>query len=114
MVIYEVNHLDIRPDIHDSYCLWLAVHAREMLSLAGFVGVDWFECESPTGGSTSHNVCLHYHLHGQDDLDRYLREDAPRMRAEGLRLFPGGSTIARRVLRPRRPPFAPEPQLDCD
>jgi hypothetical protein len=105
MVIYEVNHLGIRPDIDRQYRRWLHRHAREMLGLPGFVGVDWFACEDMTWASPSQGVCVHYHVRGPQDLERYLREEAPRMRADGVLRFPDGSRITRRLLRPRRSPL---------
>lgn len=34
-----------------------------------------------------------YQFAGRADFDRYVRDHAPRLRAEGLRRFPGGEVV---------------------
>ena len=100
MIIYEVNHLGIKADIYEKYRIWLQKHVAEILGLPGFLMADTFDSRDMEGDSMSLDVCIHYYLRADADLDRYLLVDARRMRAEGEKLFPQGSRIYRRTLSP--------------
>ena len=77
-VIYEVD-LEIDSAIAAEYREWLRGHIAEMLALPGFTGARASEVMQPA-------------------LDAYLREHAPRMRADGVARFGDRFRAQRRVL----------------
>lgn len=96
-VVYEVN-LDLDAAIRDDYLAWLAPHVAEILALPGFTGAQVFEVADPAAAPGRASLCVQYRLAGQADLDRYLAEQAPRLRAEGMARFGGRFSASRRVL----------------
>lgn len=99
MIVYEVN-LDVDAAIHAQYRDWLDAHVREILALPGFVSAEILECQEPAPASGRRSLCVAYRLASPGDLERYLREDAPRLRADGIARFGGRFSATRRVLEP--------------
>lgn len=100
MIVYEVD-IAVDEEIADAYVGWLAVHVDEMLTLPGFVSAQRFRLLDPvTPGVVSLRV--QYTLRDRKALDRYLRDHAPRMRAEGQQRFPTGVRLTRRLMCPER------------
>jgi hypothetical protein len=97
-VILYVVDLIIDAEVAASYRSWLTTHVREMLSLPGFLAAELFERRTPPAPPGRIALCVQYRLASDADLERYLREDAPRMRAEGLARFAGSFQAERRVL----------------
>lgn len=95
MIVYEVR-IVVAPAIEAAWRAWLPGHVRELLALPGFLGAEWFE-EYDAGDSPC--FVVQYRLADQAALDRYLAEDAPRLRADGIARFGEGFTATRRVLR---------------
>ena len=98
MIAYEVN-LDVDEDVFAPFRAWLDEHVRHMLALPGFVSAEVLERTDPPPSARRRSLCTIYRLRTEADLERYLREDAPRMRADGLRRFPDKFSSARRVLK---------------
>lgn len=96
-LIYEVN-LDLDTAIREDYLAWLAPHVAEICALPGFTGAQVFEVAEPPAAPGRATLCVQYRLSSQADLDRYLSEHAPRMRAEGQARFGGRFGASRRVL----------------
>ena len=96
-VVYEVN-LDLDATVRDDYLAWLGAHVTEVCALPGFTGAQVFEVADPPAPPGRTSLCVQYRLAGQGDLDRYLAEHAPRLRAEGIARFGGRFTASRRVL----------------
>lgn len=96
-VVYEVN-LDLDAAIRDDYLVWLESHVAQILALPGFTGAQVFEVTDPAATPGRTSLCVQYRLAGQADLDRYLAQQAPRMRAEGMARFGGRFSASRRVL----------------
>lgn len=97
-LVYEVN-LEVAAAIAPAYRAWLEAHMREMTALPGFLGTRLYEVGEPrVDGGLS--LCVHYRLRDAAALDEYLREHAPRMRADGVARFGDGFRASRRVLRP--------------
>ena len=98
MIAYEVN-LEVDTAILPDYRRWLDQHMRTILALPGFVSAELFEVLEPAAGDRRCALCIQYRLRGAEDLDRYLREDAPRLRADGEQRFAGRFSARRRILR---------------
>lgn len=99
MIVYEVN-LDIDAGAFGEYRAWLVAHVRKMLALPGFVSAEILECREPSPAADRRHLTVAYRLAGEQALERYLREDAPRMRADGMARFGGKFTATRRILQP--------------
>lgn len=97
MIAYEVN-LDVDTDVFAAFRAWLDEHVRHMLALPGFVSAEILERTDPPPPQGRRSLCTIYVLDSEADLQRYLAEDAPHMRAEGLERFPGRFTATRRIL----------------
>lgn len=98
MIVYEVN-LFVQSAIADPFRVWLDAHVREIVALPGFVSAEIFERLEPTGAADELALCTQYRLHDAEALSAYLRDHAPRMRADGLQKFGGQFRAERRVLR---------------
>ena len=98
MLTYEVT-ADVDADLRKQYLDWLGPHVAEILALPGFTGADVDEVLDPDDPDRM-RVCMRYRLTDADALDAYLREHAPRLRAEGLERFGDSVRTQRRVMRP--------------
>ncbi|MEM1041872.1 MAG: DUF4286 family protein [Bacteroidota bacterium] len=101
MIVYEVN-LTVDRDIADAYAAWLGLHIEEMLTLPGFVSAEWLvdrHYNEEEGADPRWSV--RYRLGSHDDLQRYVDEDAERMRADGLERFGDRFSATRRILEAR-------------
>lgn len=97
MTHYEVE-LDVERAVAADYLRWLRAHMDQILALPGFLGAELLEEDVP-GGQTR-RFCARYRLRDDAALERYLREDAPRLREDGVRRFGSAFRATRRVLRP--------------
>jgi hypothetical protein len=100
-VLYEVN-IEVDASAHEEYRVWLRDHIAEILALPGFTGAKVFEVLDPPASAGRIGLCVQYALKDQAALDDYLREHAPRLRADGMARFGGRFQASRRVLRPTR------------
>ena len=113
-VIYEVEcRLD--PSVVEAFDAWLPEHARQVLACEGFTAA---EIQAPTEAAPGQAVVrrTQYRLKDQAALERYLEQDAPRLRADAAG-FGDKATFTRRVLSPRavadRLPEEPFACLNC-
>ena len=97
-VVYEVN-LDLDASIAGDYRTWLEAHIRGILALPGFIGAQLARVDEPAAPSGRVALCVQYTLRDAAALDDYLRDHAPRLRAEGQARFDGRFSAQRRVLR---------------
>lgn len=97
-VVYEVN-LDLDADIEPAYRAWLEPHVREICALPGFIGAQLFGVDEPPAAMGRVSLCVQYALRDMAALESYLRDHAPRLRADGMARFGGRFTATRRVLR---------------
>lgn len=97
-VIYEVN-IEVDAAAHDDYRAWLHDHIAEILALPGFTGAKLFEVLEPPPSAGRVGLCVQYALKSSQALDDYLRDHAPRLRADGMSRFGGRFQATRRVLR---------------
>jgi hypothetical protein len=100
-VIYEVN-IEVDAAAHDDYRVWLHDHIAEILVLPGFAGAKVFEVLEPPPSAGRVGLCVQYALKDRTSLDDYLREHAPRLRADGLARFGDRFQATRRILRSTR------------
>lgn len=99
MIVYEVT-LTVQRRVERDYRAWLDAHVRAILALPGFVGATVFERDDPPPPADAFVVCVHYRLTGPAAFADYLREHAPRMRADGLARFGDAFRAERRLLTP--------------
>lgn len=97
-VVYIVD-IEVDAAHAGAYLDWLRAHAAEILDLPGFTGATLHERHDPPPASGRVAYCAHYTLRDQAALDDYLRDHAPRLRAEGQARFGDRFSASRRVLR---------------
>ncbi len=95
--IYEVN-IEVDREIADAYRRWLTEHIAEMLALPGFTGAQVFDVLEPPPSAGRIGLCVQYALNHREALDDYLRDHAPRLRADGVAHFGERFKAQRRVL----------------
>lgn len=96
-VVYEVN-LAVEAGAIDEYRAWLAAHVAEILAIDGFTGASTWTVTDPPAAAGTVNLCVQYALRDADALAAYLRDHAPRLRAEGIARFGERVRATRRVL----------------
>ena len=98
-LVYEVD-LEVETMLVAEYREWLRGHVAAILALPGFLGATVSEVLEPSPASGFSGLCVHYRLQDQAAYAAYLRDHAPRMRAEGEARFGGRFRARRRLLRP--------------
>ena len=98
-LVYEVN-LEVEAAIAGDYRDWLRGHMAEILALPGFLGAELCEVLDPAPADGYVGLCVQYRLADEAALAAYVRDHAPRLRAEGETRFGGRVRARRRVLRP--------------
>ena len=96
-VVYEVN-LDVDAAIAGEYRAWLGAHAGEIVALPGFTGARTFDVLDPPPAPGRVALCVQYALRDGAALEAYLRDHAPRLRADGIARFGDRFRATRRVL----------------
>lgn len=99
-VIYEVT-LEIDPAIIEEFDRWLATHIQAMLRLPGFREARMLPAAEQTPQAVSERLTrvVQYTVNSQAELDAYLRDQALRMRAEGIERFGDRFHAGRRILK---------------
>ena len=98
-LVYEVD-LEVETMLVAEYREWLRGHVAAILALPGFLGATLSEVLDPVPPAGFAGLCVHYRLESEAAYADYLRDHAPRMRAEGEARFGGRFRARRRVLRP--------------
>jgi quinol monooxygenase YgiN len=94
MIVYEVR-AEVDAEVADAYRQWLDGHIREILAIEGFQGAELLRED----GEPPRTVwTVRYHLSTRAALEEYLREHAPRLRADGVARFGARFATSRRVL----------------
>ena len=94
MIVYEVR-IEVEAGIAEAYHEWLVPHVHEIIAIPGFTGAELFRED---GDGTHAVFTVRYHLDSRDALETYLRERAPRLRAEGEARFGTRFRASRRVM----------------
>lgn len=95
MTIYEVT-ITVQSDAAEEYAAWLREHIQQIVKLPMVMRATWSVVEQEEGNRVQH--CVHYFLEDREALEEYFQHHAPAMREEGIRLFGGKFTAARRVM----------------
>lgn len=95
MVLYEVN-LTIDSDIFLMFKLWLDTHVKQILKFPCFVKANLLE-EEGDYLSAQEKLTVQYYLEDKKALERYLFENAAKMREEGLQRFNNKFAATRRI-----------------
>jgi hypothetical protein len=113
-VLYEVN-LDADAAIEGPFDTWLRDHIADVLQFEGFQSAEILDDTAAPDGRIRRIV--QYRLRNQAALDAYLRDHAPRMRAQGVEKFGDRFQAERRMLAHReefiRGAFSTENCLNC-
>ena len=86
MIIYNVT-INIDDSVHDKWLAWMMEkHIPEMMETGKFYKAKIVKVlvVEEMGGTT---YSIQYFTESKDTLESYYKEDAPRMREEGARLF---------------------------
>jgi len=97
-LIYEVE-CQLDPDIVADYDAWLPGHVQAVLACPGFLGASIESPETPPGERQRRRV--RYRAVSAAALDRYLENDATRLRTETAQRFGSRVHCERRFFKPR-------------
>jgi antibiotic biosynthesis monooxygenase (ABM) superfamily enzyme len=97
VIVYEVN-LFVQRAIEAEFRAWLDPHVREIIALPGFIGAEVFDRLDPPSAAGELVICTQYRLQDEAALAAYLRDHAPRLRADGAGRFGESFRAERRVL----------------
>jgi hypothetical protein len=101
MLIYEVN-LAVEGAIAEEYAEFLRHHMTDVVKVGGFLRAEWWQREAADEGLANADDrvlwTVHYHVATRELLDRYLREQAPKLRSEAIERFGNRFTATRRIL----------------
>ena len=93
MIVYEVR-ASVEDAVAADYREWLGPHVAEILAIPGFTRAELL-VEDGEPGRTVFSV--RYHLADRAALEAYLRDHAPRLRADGIARFGDRFSATRRV-----------------
>ncbi len=93
MIVYEVR-ASVEDAVAPDYRAWLGPHVAEILAIPGFTRAELLVEDDAPGRTV---FCVRYHLADRAALEAYLRDHAPRLRADGLARFGDRFTATRRV-----------------
>lgn len=85
MIIYNVT-INVDDSIHDEWLEWIKEHIPQVLSTGKFKEAKLTKVlvEEEMGGTT---YSVQYRAHNKAALEAYYKEDANRLRQDGLRRF---------------------------
>lgn len=93
MIVYEVR-ASVEAAIAADYRAWLEPHIREILRIPGFARAELLGEDSDDARVT---YTVRYHLDSRAALEQYLRDHAPRLRADASARFGDRFQASRRV-----------------
>jgi hypothetical protein len=85
MIIYNVT-INVDESIHDKWLNWIKEHIPQVLATGKFTEAKLTKVliEEEMGGTT---YSVQYRAKSREDLDAYYKEDAERLRQDGLKKF---------------------------
>ena len=86
MIIYNVT-INIHESVHDQWKAWMQEkHIADVLATGKFTSARFVKVliEEEMGGTT---YSIQFTTDSKETLEKYYKEDAPRLREEGLGLF---------------------------
>ncbi|OIQ23288.1 DUF4286 family protein [Lacinutrix sp. MedPE-SW] len=85
MIIYNVT-VNIDNSVHEQWLTWIKEHIPQVLATGKFLEAKLTKVlvEEEMGGET---YSIQYRAHSRESLNAYYKEDADRLRNEGLKLF---------------------------
>jgi hypothetical protein len=86
MIIYNVT-INIHESVHDQWMAWMQEkHIADVLATGKFTSARFVKVliEEEMGGTT---YSIQFTTDSKETLEKYYKEDAPRLREEGLGLF---------------------------
>lgn len=85
MYIYNVT-VNVEDSVHDEWLLWIKEHIPQVLSTGKFEKATLTKVlvEEDMGGQT---YSIQYRSYSREALDAYYKEDADKLRTEGLKKF---------------------------
>lgn len=94
MFIYNVT-INIDDQVKDEWLTWMESHILDVLNTGKFVAAKLTEVliEEEMGGTT---YSVQYSAKTKEDIQNYYKEDAQRLRADGMRKF-GDKMVAFRT-----------------
>lgn len=84
-IIYNVT-INIDDSVHEQWLLWIKEHIPKVLATGKFESAKLTKIlvEEELGGQS---YSVQYQSYSRETLDAYYREDAEKLKAEGLKLF---------------------------
>ncbi|CAL2089264.1 DUF4286 family protein [Tenacibaculum sp. 190524A02b] len=97
MYIYNVT-VNVDESIHAEWLVWIEQHIPEVLATGHFVSAKMTQVlvDEEMGGIT---YSIQYSAKTREDLDNYYKNDADRLRQDGLIRFQGKSLAFRTELK---------------
>ncbi len=85
MIIYNVT-INVDESIHDEWLIWIKEHIPKVLATGKFTEAKLTKVliEEGMGGTT---YSVQYRAKSREALDAYYKEDAEKLRTEGLKKF---------------------------
>lgn len=85
MIIYNVT-INIDDSIHDEWLVWIKEHIPQVLATGKFdkATLTKILVDEEMGGQS---YSVQYRSYSREALDSYYREDADRLRTEGMKRF---------------------------
>lgn len=85
MIIYNVT-VNIDASIHNQWLIWIKEHIPQVLATGKFSEAKLTKVlvEEDMGGVT---YSIQYRAHSRETLNAYYKEDAEKLRQDGLNLF---------------------------
>jgi hypothetical protein len=96
MYIYNVT-VNVEDSIHDEWLLWIKEHIPQVLATGKFEKATLTKVlvEEDMGGQT---YSIQYRSYSREALDAYYKEDADKLRLDGLKRFADKSLAFRTEL----------------
>lgn len=86
MILYNVT-TNIHESVHDQWMVWMQEkHIKDVLATGKFTSARMVKVlvEEDMGGKT---YAVQFTTDSKETLEKYFREDAPRLRQEAMQLF---------------------------